>query len=149
MNFKTLKYNRRGVFIFIFLVSIVYSGWMFSSGLMGDDLWYSSVFEVRAEGDSIDSESAFALTLGRQVESFSDVWESIVNHYMYWNNGRLANAFMFLSNLIPEWVVDLFHTLFFVIMFVMICHLSGFKWLNNLLYVTLVLWLVVILMQVK
>lgn len=146
MNLKTMKYNRRGVYLFIFLVSIVYAGWMFSSGLMGDDLWYSSVFEIRTEGDPIDSESAFALTLGRQVESLPDVWESVVNHYMHWNNGRLANAFMFLSNLVPEWIVDCFHTLFFVIMFMMICQLSGFKWRNNLLYVTLVLWLVWLLL---
>lgn len=146
MSLKTIKYNRKGVYLFIFLVLIVYAGWMFSSGLMGDDLWYSSVFEVRHDGDSIDSESAFALTLGRHVETISDVWESVVNHYMYWNNGRLANAFMFLSNLAPEWVADCFHALFFVVMFVMICQLSGFKWRNSLLYVTLVMWLVWILL---
>ena len=146
MSLKTIKYNKKGVYLFIFLVLIVYAGWMFSSGLMGDDLWYSSVFEIRHDGDSIDSESAFALTLGRHVETISDVWESVVNHYMYWNNGRLANAFMFLSNLAPEWVVDCFHALFFVVMFVMICQLSGFKWRNSLLYVTLVMWLVWILL---
>lgn len=139
---NNIKVNKWAVRVFLLLTVVVYGGWMFSVGPLGDDLWYNHVFELRPEDDVIESSSAFVLMLGRPVETLYDVWESVVNHNIYWNNGRLANAFMFLSNLAPEWLVDCIHALFFIIMFVMMCELSGVKWRNNFLYVVLSLWLI-------
>lgn len=136
------RFNRVSVYVFLLLVGILYGAWMWSTGPIGDDLWYSRVFENKEGGGFVDSSLSFALSLGNQIETLSDALNSIINHYLYWNNGRLANALMFLSNFVPYWVVDCFHVLFFMLMFIMICEMSCVEWRNNIGYSVLLMWCV-------
>ena len=74
------RFNRVSVYVFLLLVGILYGAWMWSTGPIGDDLWYSRVFENKEGGGFVDSSLSFALSLGNQIETLSDALNSIINH---------------------------------------------------------------------
>ena len=80
------RFNRVSVYVFLLLVGILYGAWLWSTGPIGDDLWYSRVFEDKEGGGFVDSSLSFALSLGNQIETLSEALNSIINHYLYWNN---------------------------------------------------------------
>lgn len=111
--------------------------WMFCTDDLTDDWWYRHEF---CYGSYEDALVGFEDCNGAVIESWGQVWSSIKGHCLWWNNCRLANVLMFVSAMVPGWVVDLVHGLMWGLMGVMVLHFGLRGWRGRPLGAVLVLW---------
>lgn len=115
MNDSRLSIIRKtAFFLAVLLVGTGYYLWTSSAGDMYDDVLYSHCFEIPTHPD--DTEYDFYSVTGKRISSISDVVRSARNHYLYWDNGRLANTVMFAMEPMPLTPVHLMCTFAFLAM---------------------------------
>lgn len=121
--------------------------WASLSDYNSDDYWYLHYFPSPEEAvTDLGPNYDFAFCMQPEIETVPQVLKSIKNHYLYWNNGRLANALMFFSILLPKWVTDVAHSIALLMMIWTMCRLAlGPGWMKKTLIVAsilLIVWLV-------
>lgn len=82
-----------------------------ATGLMQDDFWYQRQYVDRFDGEKFQNLSNFFNIHEDYITTWGQAFESCVNHYKFHDNGRMANNLRLLSNMIPEWSVDLLSAL--------------------------------------
>ena len=142
--------NRKGIMLSIGLsvasVAVAVIGvmlWMMASCDFQDDHYFRHVVPLVHDDHALNF-SEFEKFESRKVCDVDDVAESIINHYMIFNS-RMADKFLIISNLFPEWLVDVFHALAYALMLVSFLTLvSNDWWKSPLLTVSVIVltWLV-------
>jgi len=64
---------------------------------------------------------------GDFIETPAQWWESVKNHRLYHDNGRLANYLAMGQTMIPHWVYDIFLTLCYALLLTMMLDVSGLR----------------------
>ena len=142
--------NRKGIMLSIGLsvasVAVAVIGvmlWMMASCDFQDDHYFRHVVPLIHDDHALNF-SEFEKFESRKVCDVNDVAESIINHYMIFNS-RMADKFLIISNLFPEWLVDVLHALAYALMLVSFLTLvSNDWWKSPLLTVSVIVltWLI-------
>ena len=141
------KYRKILTVIVVVVAALGFASWRACSGVIGDDLWYSYTFmsddEVKALGGwaktCVDGVDCF---LGKPIETWGEVFSSIKNHYLYWDNARMANSLTLAANMFPRWLVDLLHGAVFGLGVCLLLSLACPRWKERPLLAVCVVFLI-------
>lgn len=70
---------------------------------------------------------SFTAMEGELITTPAQWWESIKNHRLYHDNGRLANYIAMGQNMIPHWVYDIFLTFCYGLLLTMMLDVAGLR----------------------
>lgn len=138
---NTEKRNRLISYMLILVSVAGFFAWESLLDPQYDDYWYMRYFPSPEEAPGeYEPGHHFFSCMEDDIVTWEQALASIKHHYFYWNNGRLANALMFVSNLFPKTLVDGFNALMLLLMLVSLAYLStGPSWSRHPLRVTFIL----------
>lgn len=106
--------------------------WMLAAGNIEDDYSYSRCLiefdNFRHEPNQAErAYISFWACEGEPIETWNDVWDSIVNHYLA-INGRLSNMIALASTMFPSWAIDLAHAFLYTLLLLQILKIIDREW---------------------